>query len=194
MDTGTSSACSSTLCTRPWAHVSWIYVSLHLWWRFYFLINPCTRFFCVCVRVMRPRSGNLVESGTSRLSLCQMQQIPFQYQAGKTQPIRTQRFRGRFITSVPSVQSGKWIDSEPKSRSIYRFYYTILHAIYSRRIWFRMISYLCTFKNFNVTALLLLGDQNLWSGEKDKNKKQNKQQQMIIIASIRAARRVFTTV
>ena len=36
---------------------------------------------CVCVCVMEPRSGNLVESGASRLSPCRMQQILFQYQA-----------------------------------------------------------------------------------------------------------------
>lgn len=72
-----------TLCMRLWARASRIYVFLHLMKVLfghksaYAVWTPK----CVCRCVMEPCSGNLVESGTSRLSPCQMQQILFQYQA-----------------------------------------------------------------------------------------------------------------
>ena len=87
MDAAPPHCCCCCSMTEYQAHVSRIYVFLHLWWRFYSVINPCMPCMhactcvCVCMCVMGPRSGNLVDSGASRLSPCQMQQILFQYQA-----------------------------------------------------------------------------------------------------------------
>lgn len=117
---------------RPCAHVSRIYVFLHLWWRFYSVINPCMQRVCVCVCVMEPHSGNLVESGTSRLSSCQMQQILFQYRAWvfrKHSHIHQHQPVYHFC-SIHSKCKVNWFSS---SRAIYTVYQAIFHTTYT--IW-----------------------------------------------------------
>lgn len=64
------------------------------------------------VHAWGPRSGNLVDSGASRLSPCQMQQILFQYQAPggggvylETRPIHIHQLRGSFLCSQFKMQS-----------------------------------------------------------------------------------------